>query len=349
MKNKKVFYINLIYYLCILVVAFIFALGYFKIIKNEFLTSALIQGLVMFGIPTLMYSLFISKNIKQTFADFGFKKISGLVLGCSIALGFVLYFVNSYVADIFYTILSFWSYDNSISVGFGIGGDLLVDLLLTALLPGICEEILHRGFYLRGCVKQGYTRYGLIFSSILFGLMHLNIQQFFYATIIGALMGIVVIVTDSIYPAMIIHFMNNALSVLFAYGVAYNWPFATLKLLIEQAILSFGFVPAVIILSGIIFLLVYLYRLLLITIIHDKQKHSVQKLAEDLKLEDLSYNEMNSKIEEVSKVLEKSQSPSPFNIKDTNTKLKYADNVFLYSSIALGVLVTISTFIWGIL
>ena len=349
MKNKKVFYINLIYYLCILVVAFIFALGYFKIIKNEFLTSALIQGIVMFGIPTLMYSLFISKNIKQTFADFGFKRISGLVLGCSIALGFVLYLINGYVADIFYTILSFWGYDNTISVGLTVGSDLLIDLLLTAILPGICEEILHRGFYLRGCSKQGYTRYGLIFSSILFGLMHLNIQQFFYATIIGLLMGIVVIISDSIYPAIIIHFMNNALSVLFAYGAVYNWPFATLKLLIEQAILSFGFIPAVIILSGIISLLIYLYRLLLITIIHDKQKHSVQKLAEDLNLQDMSYNEMNSKIEEVSKVLEKAKPSSPLNIKDTNAKLKYADNVFLYSSIVLGILVTVSTFIWGIL
>ncbi len=349
MKNKKIFYINLIYYLCILVVAFIFALGYFKVIKNEFLTSALIQGLVMFGIPVIMYSLFISKDIKQTFSDFGFKKITNTVLICSICLGLVLFFINGYVADIFYTILSLFGYDNTIKVGLSVGGDLFTELLLTAIFPGFCEEVLHRGMYLRGSAKQGYTRYGLIFSSILFGLMHLNIQQFFYATILGALMGIIVIITDSIYPAMIIHFMNNALSVYFAYGAVYNWPIANLKLLLENAILSLGFVPAVIMLCAIISLLIYLYRLLLIVIIRDQQKRTVQRLAKDLNMDDMSYDEMNTKLDEVTQVLEKSTPSSPLNIKNTSTKLKYADNVFLYSSIVLGVLVTVSSFIWGIL
>lgn len=349
MKNKKVFYINLIYYLCILIVAFIFALGYFKVIKSEFLTSALIQGLVMLGIPTLMYSLFVSKSIKKTFVDFGFKKISLTILLCSVGLGFTLFFINGYVADIFYTILTFLGYDSSIGLAMSVGSDFFKDMLLTALIPGICEEVLHRGMYLRGCAKQGYTRYGLIFSSILFGLTHLNIQQFFYASIIGLLMGIIVIITDSILPSIIIHIMNNGLSIYFAYGAAYNWPVANLKAILENAILSLGFVPAVIMLCAIIALLIYLYRLLLVIIIKDKQKLTAQQLAKDLNMQDMSYNEINDKLNEVEQILQQSSTPSSLNIKDTNTKLKYADNVFLYSSIALGILVTVSSFIWGIL
>ena len=73
-------------------VALIFVLGYFDIITNSYLSTFLIQGIVMFAIPILLYSRFVTKNIKQTFSDFGFKKISLVVLLCSIGLGFVLFF-----------------------------------------------------------------------------------------------------------------------------------------------------------------------------------------------------------------------------------------------------------------
>lgn len=349
MQNKKIFIINLIYYLCLLCVATVFILGYFNILDNGYLSTFLIQGVVMLAMPIILYSMFITKNFKQTLHDFGFKKISGTVLICSIALGFVLFFVNNYVADIFYTLLAMFGYDNSVNVTLSISNSIGIEFLLTAIIPGICEEILHRGMFMRGSSKQGYTRYGLIFSSILFGLMHLNIQQFFYAMILGCLMGVVVIVADSIYPAMIIHFMNNALSIYFSYGIEYNWPLADFKYNIENMIFSTSLLLSIGIITGLIFLLLVLYRRLVHTIAKDNHKRVALKLAKDLKLDDMSYVDMQNKLDEIEIVLEQTSPKSTENIQNNSPPLKFADKIFLYSSIILGAMITICSFIWGIL
>ncbi|MBQ8522870.1 MAG: CPBP family intramembrane metalloprotease [Clostridia bacterium] len=349
MQNKKIFIINLIYYLCMLSVALIFVLGYFDIITNSYLSTFLIQGIVMFAIPILLYSRFVTKNIKQTFSDFGFKKISLVVLLCSIGLGFVLFFINNYVADIFYTILSILGYDNSINVNLNVNSHIGIEFLLTAIAPGICEEVLHRGMFMRGCQKQGYTRYGLLFSSLLFGLMHLNVQQFFYAMILGGLMGIVVIISDSIYPAMIIHFMNNALSIYFSYGIKYNWPFADFKYNIETMIFSTNILLSIAIICGLIMLLLALYKILIQTIARDKHKRTALQLAKDLKMEEMNYIEMQNKLDEIEVVLEQTSPKSTLNLTNSNPPLMFVDKIFLYSSIVLGALITICSFIWGIL
>lgn len=302
----------------------------------------------MFAMPVILYSLFVSKNVKKTFSDFGFKKISFTIVLCSIGLGFVLFFINNYVADIFYTILSLVGYDNSINVTLSTNTTILSEFFLTAMIPGFCEEVLHRGMFMRGSSKQGYTRYGLLLSSILFGLMHLNIQQFFYAMILGGLMGFVVLIADSIYPAMIIHFMNNALSIYFSYGHSKGWPFTEFKAQVENAIFSLNLYTVVAIIGLIILALFGLYKALLHAILRDKNKQMATQLAKDLKMDNMSYEEMQSKLDEVGKVLE-SKTDKPFEINNSQPKLKFVDNIFLNSSLILGALITISSFIWGVM
>ena len=69
-----------------------------------------------------------------------------------------------------------------------------------------------------------YKKLGLkkavILSGLMFGLIHLNINQFFYATIIGMVLAVVTLYSRSIFPAMIIHFMNNGLNVYFSFAKA---------------------------------------------------------------------------------------------------------------------------------
>ena len=123
-------------------IASIFVLGYWGILKNTYLSTFLIQGVVMFAVPIILYSLFISKNFKQTFQDFGFKKISLKIFACSVLLGIVLFFVNGYVADIFYTILYILGFDNSVNISLNISQSIGIEFLLSAIAPGICEEVL---------------------------------------------------------------------------------------------------------------------------------------------------------------------------------------------------------------
>lgn len=87
----------------------------------------------------------------------------------------------------------------------------VIQLITIAIIPAIFEE-----FSLRGCCMGALRKYGkgfaVFISSIVFGLMHLNLIQFIFAFIIGAILGYITIKTDNIILAMCVHGLNNGIS-----------------------------------------------------------------------------------------------------------------------------------------
>ncbi len=53
----------------------------------------------------------------------------------------------------------------------------------------------------------------IIMNGLLFGLFHMNMNQFVYTFFIGTVLSLSVYYTNSIYAGMIIHFVNNFLSI----------------------------------------------------------------------------------------------------------------------------------------
>ena len=106
MKNKNFLKISSIYFTAIVLIAVVFIFGHLGLIESDILSATLIQIVVMLAIPLLMYTLLVSKNLKQTFTDTGFKKISKKMILITISLGFILYFLNQFVATIFQSIVS---------------------------------------------------------------------------------------------------------------------------------------------------------------------------------------------------------------------------------------------------
>lgn len=328
-------------------IAIIFALGYLDIFSNDILTSILIQVIVMLAIPLLLYTVFVSKNLKQTFTDTGFKKISGSMILTCLLLGIVLYFINTFISDFFQGIVSLLGYENigssaSSTLNYSF---LLKEFILSAILPGICEEFLHRGILLHAGKKCGNTRYSLLFSSILFGLIHLNINQFFYAAILGALMGYVNLIADSIYPSMILHFMNNFLSLYFYYGYYMDWPLATFVSNIETFFLN-DVLLFVIACSVSIMVLISLYFLLTKRLAMQRVKYEVKNIINELNLKSLPIHEAQAKINLANEIIRTSK--NPYFIKKGN-KISFNTNTFLILSLVLGTLITTSSFIWGII
>ncbi len=350
MKKSVFTKINLIYFIAMLCIAVIFVLGYLGIFSNEFLTTFLIQIVVMFAIPLILYSLLVTRNVKSTFSDFGFKKISLNAIFISIILGFVLYFINSFVASATQSIISLLGFENitsSTTVEFSYD-ILLKEYLLTAILPGICEEVLHRGLMLNAGKKYANPRFCLFASSILFGFMHMNINQFFYATILGLIMGYVALASGSIYPTMIIHFMNNAISIYLLYGYYLDWPLASLYYRIQSVLLSnaFLFVVAIsLFISLLVWLYLYLTRLLAI----ERSKAEIKKIVEYLKLTTLPIEEAQAKIDQANEILKKYKNLTIGTDLPKGRKLYFSEKIFFYSSVVLGILVTISSFIYGII
>ena len=82
----------------------------------------------------------------------------------------------------------------------------------TAVVPAVCEEFAMRCCGL-GMLRKYGKAFGVICISMLFGLMHGNVIQFVFATLVGIILGFVTVKTNSVIPAVLIHMFNNGMSV----------------------------------------------------------------------------------------------------------------------------------------
>lgn len=84
-------------------------------------------------------------------------------------------------------------------------------ILALVVIAPLTEELLMRGFILRGFLSHYSTRKAILASAVLFGLLHLNPWQFIGATILGILCAWWFIQTRSILPCLFGHALYNAL------------------------------------------------------------------------------------------------------------------------------------------
>lgn len=93
------------------------------------------------------------------------------------------------------------------------GGSFLMNMVTVALIPGVCEEFLLRGNVFNAYRSTGRIRAAVLLSALLFGLLHQNATQLFYAFAIGLVLALLFLASDSIWPGILVHFLNNGLSV----------------------------------------------------------------------------------------------------------------------------------------
>lgn len=94
---------------------------------------------------------------------------------------------------------------------------LLENVFIVAVLPAILEEMVFRGYFLRTLRPYG-DGFAILVSALLFALMHGNILQIPFAFIVGLTNGYLVVYTGRIWPAMMLHFLNNFMSLMLEYA-----------------------------------------------------------------------------------------------------------------------------------
>lgn len=85
-------------------------------------------------------------------------------------------------------------------------------VLISCVMPAVCEEALHRGFILKSFQAKWKNKWVLvILMGIIFGLFHGDVWRFPQTAILGAVLTYIMIETENmIYPALF-HFVNNFL------------------------------------------------------------------------------------------------------------------------------------------
>lgn len=96
---------------------------------------------------------------------------------------------------------------------------LWLNLILIALLPAVVEEFIFRGLIFNG-YKRRNPLMAILLSAALFGIIHMNFNQFSYAFVIGIIFGLMAYATGSLLPSILSHFIINGTSVVISHMAA---------------------------------------------------------------------------------------------------------------------------------
>ncbi len=92
-----------------------------------------------------------------------------------------------------------------------------VAFFVVAVMPALCEELIYRGVLFQGYRKSGVW-IAILLTAFLFGMMHMNLNQFSYAFVLGFLFALLREVTGSILPVVLMHIYINGKSVVVLYA-----------------------------------------------------------------------------------------------------------------------------------
>ncbi|MBR2590429.1 MAG: CPBP family intramembrane metalloprotease [Clostridia bacterium] len=192
---------------------------------------SIISSFIYMFIPYIIVACLIRVKDKQV-DFFPFKKMNTRRTLLCIPIGLTICIGANIVVNVIISIFEYFGYTLSQQSdamakpqsAFAV----IITLVSTAIMPALLEE-----FAIRGVILQPARRYGMAFSiissSVIFGIMHGNLIQAPFAFIVGMCFAFFVIKCNSLWIGIILHFMNNAFSVIINF-LSEKLPEATLNL-----------------------------------------------------------------------------------------------------------------------
>lgn len=182
---------------------------YSALLGNSYMSLLLSQ--ILLFLPTF---IFLCRNRKYFVVNLRIKKLK--IKTYLMIAGFGLFFIPIIT---FINSLSLLFTENVIASE--VSGSLAehsfaASLVVIAVLPCILEEVIYRGVFYNEYSRINPAK-AVLLSALLFGLLHMNFNQFLYAAVGGMVFALMVEATDSITASMIMHFMINGSSVLVSY------------------------------------------------------------------------------------------------------------------------------------
>lgn len=210
LNGRSIFQVNIFYLITGFLLLFVGSI----VQSIEIYSGLLITEYILVLIPSILYIKMKGLSIKNTLK---LNKISlkQIIYICGISI--FTYPVAVFLNLIVITILT--SFGEIFPSGVPMTSDpkvFLFSLFVIAISPAICEEIMFRGVIMNE-YENISKRQAIIFSAILFGIFHVNIQNLVGPILLGIIFGITVYKTNSIYASMIGHAINNGIALTIGY------------------------------------------------------------------------------------------------------------------------------------
>lgn len=200
-----------------------FVLIFVLIVSSQFFSLGIVLNLLVSQLTILLpacISIFLNKK-KIGISDLGFQKMK-----LSTVFLTILYTLLCMPLITVVNAITMLFVDNTV---IAISSEILalpfpVSLLIIAMIGPFSEEFVFRGIIYHSYRKDGNALGAVVLSALVFGFMHMNLNQAGYAFVIGIALAVLMIATGSIWAPMVMHFMINGQSVCMMYLTEYFMP-----------------------------------------------------------------------------------------------------------------------------
>ena len=226
MKNERTFRAYFVYFvsmLCLVLLRAASALGWLNSISAKIGSSVAFslfaQCFSMGLVPLTLYFALLTKRgsrLKTLKTDFRLNGMRARNFPEILVITFATIYVTTCISGVWQGALGLIGFRSGGTSG-GTGGGIdfvILQIFIVAVLPAIFEELTNRGVL--GAAEKNEKEY-ILFSALLFALMHQNVTQTGYTFVAGLVMAALCFYTNGIWASVFFHFMNNFISVLRAY------------------------------------------------------------------------------------------------------------------------------------
>jgi len=184
-----------------------------------FVLNAIVQATFLIGPFFIARHVLLRLNIVPrlrallqvlSFRSFDARKALPLVIVCFLSI-FVINLLYQMILNVLH--LNLQTNDQTI-LQLGKAAPLTVDglLLLAVFVAPFCEEVLFRGFLFAGLLRAMPLPWAVILSAFIFAAAHADGPSFPVLFCIGLLLALLRWYTDSLWPGIFLHMLNNAWS-----------------------------------------------------------------------------------------------------------------------------------------
>lgn len=161
------------------------------------------------AVNLIVVLIFLAIMRINIFKSMPFRKLKPGDVGLSILTGYLLIPVVTFLNTV--SMLFFRNHMQESSQSL-FEMPFIEQLILVAVIPALVEEFIFRGLFFTTYRKNGLIGAAAM-SGLVFGLFHLNINQFCYAVVLGFVFSVMVEATGSLWSSVCAHFAVNTYSI----------------------------------------------------------------------------------------------------------------------------------------